>query len=170
MPCTRQVMGMSDCDRQRIRRVCTHNLYARKQAGDHGVDLVLAGATGADHRFLDQGRRILAHLQAGPGGAHQRHSARMGELQRGGGVLVDEHLLGGGGLRLVLGDQRLQCLRQLRQPTGERVGGTGLDLAVGEVGDAVAFRANNAPPGRGQGGVQAQDDQPSRSATSSGIW
>ena len=162
------MMRVGDGHRQRVGGVGTGDRRTRKQALDHRVDLRLVGAAGADDRFLDQGRRIFADREAGAGGAHQSDSARVAQLERRLRVLVDEHFLDGSGRGGVLGKQRLELAREVGEPFRERGGGAGLELAVGEVGQAVAVGLDQPPAGRAEPGVEAEDLQASRSSSSSG--
>jgi hypothetical protein len=91
----------------------------------------------------------------------------MGELERGGGIPVHEHLLRTGGLGAVLGDEDIKRVRQCCEAVGQLVDSAGLDLAICEVGQAVALGPDDSPAGRGERGVEAEDNQPSRSITAS---
>ena len=82
-------------------------------------------------------------------------------------VGVDEHFLDRAGVGLVLGDEGLDLAGELGEALGERRGGAGLHLAVGEVRQAIALGADQPPAGRAEAGVEAEDDQASRSMTSS---
>jgi len=46
--------------------------------------------------------------------------------------------------------------------------GVGLQLAVGDMAEAIALGRNDAPAGRAQAGVEAKDDQANFSSSSSG--
>ena len=76
----RQMMRVGDRDRQRVGGVGPGDLHAGKQPRDHGVDLCLLGAAGADDRFLDEASGIFAHVEAGASRAHENHSTRLPEL------------------------------------------------------------------------------------------
>jgi hypothetical protein len=67
----------------------------------------------------------------------------------------------------MFGDDRVQCARQFRQPGRQRQVRLGPDLAVGKVRQAVTFGPDDPPTGRGQGRIEAEDDQASFSITSS---
>ena len=131
-----------------------------EQALDHRVDLRLFGIAGADDRFLDQPRGIFADLDPRARRDHQHHAARLAELERRLRVLVDEHFLGRGGVGLMLGEQRFELAGEVRR--GARAAasfGVGLELAVGEVGQAIALGADQPPAGRAERRVEAEDDQ-----------
>jgi hypothetical protein len=83
-------------------------------------------------------------------------------------VLVDEHLLDRGRICGVLGKQGFKLAREIGEPLGQRGCAIGLELAVREVRQSVALGADKAPAGGSKAGVEAKDDQPSRSSSSSG--
>ena len=70
-------------------------------------------------------------------------------------------------LRTVLRDERVERLGQLDQPGGQGRCRCGLDLAIAEVGQAVAFRPQKSPAGGGERRIEPEQDQPSDSATAS---
>lgn len=51
---------------------------------------------------------------------------------------------------------------------GKLFAGVGLQLAVGDMAQAVALGRNDAPAGRAQAGVKTENDQASFSSSSSG--
>jgi hypothetical protein len=69
----------------------------------------------------------------------------------------------------VLGNEDFELRGQLGEALRERVGRPGLDLAVGDVRQAVAVGPDQPPASAGERRVQAEDDQPNRSITSSEI-
>ena len=125
---------------------------AGEEALDHRVDLRLFGVAGADDGLLDQPRGIFADLDAGARGDHQHDAARLGELERRLRVLVDEDFLGRGGVGAVVGEERVELRREVGEALGQRLLGVGLELAVGEVGQAIALGADQALAGRGSEG------------------
>ncbi len=129
-----EVMGVGDGDGERVGRVGAGDLHSRQEALDHGVDLRLLRAAGADHRLLDQPRRIFADRDGQAGGGEENDSAGLAELQRRLGIVVDEHLLDRGRAGPVLGEDGEKAAVQLEQP-GRQLGlGVGADLAVGDMG------------------------------------
>ena len=161
------MMRMRDGHGQRIRSIGAGDLDAREKAGDHRVDLGLFRGAGADDGFLDQARGIFAYGDAGARGEHQRDAAGLTELERRLRVLVEEDFLGRGAFRRVVGKEGVEHRREMGEAPGERVLGVGLQLAVGKVGEAVAFGADQAVAGGRQRRVEAEDDQPNFSITSS---
>jgi hypothetical protein len=83
-------------------------------------------------------------------------------------VLVDEHLLDGGGGGGVIRDQRFELVGEGGEAARERGIGARLDLAVGDVGEAVAVSFDQPPAGRAEAGIETEDLQPSLSSSSSG--
>ena len=163
------MMGVGDGDGEGVGGVGAGDLGAGEQAHHHGVDLRLFGRAGADHRFLDQPGGIFADTHAGAGGDHQHDAARLAELERRLRVLVDEHLLDRGGFRRMLGDQRLELAGEVGETIGQRLVRLRLELAIGQVGQAVAVGADQAPAGGAEPGIEAEDEaQASRSSSSSG--
>ena len=112
-----------------------------------------------DHRFLDEPRGIFADLDPGAGGDHQAHPAGLGELERGLRVLVDENLFRRGAVGGSVGEQRLELRREVRQALGEQLLRIGLELAVGHVGQAVAFRPDQPPAGGAEAGSRTKIKQ-----------
>jgi hypothetical protein len=82
-------------------------------------------------------------------------------------VLVEKDFLGRGGVGAVVDKQGVEHRREVGEARGERRLGVGLELAVGEVSQAIALGADQSVAGRGEGRVKAEDDQPSFSITSS---
>ena len=101
-PCS-QMMRVGDRYGERIRGVGAGDLRSGKKARDHGVDLRLLGAAGADDGFLNERRGIFADRDSRSRRAHQSNAARLTELERRLRVLVDEHFLDRGGVGLMLG-------------------------------------------------------------------
>ena len=67
----------------------------------------------------------------------------------------------------MLGDDRLELLREPRQPLRQRRQRIGLDLPVGDMGEAIAVGLDQAPAGGSEAGVQAENLQASFSSSSS---
>ncbi len=61
-----------------------------QQHADHHPNLRLVAVAGADDALLHQIRRVFGDRHAGPRGHHHGNSARLSELERRLGVLVDE--------------------------------------------------------------------------------
>ena len=164
-----QVMGVGDGDGQGVGGVGAGDGDSGEQALDHKVDLDLVGIARPDDRFLNEPRGILADIDARARGDHQAHATGLGELERRLGVLVDEDFFGGGGVRCAVGEEGFKLGREVGQALGEQFLGIGLEMAVGEMGQAIALGADQAPAGGAEAGVEAEDDQPSFSITSSGM-
>ena len=109
---------------------------------------------------------------AAPGGSpalDEADAARLGEFESRLRVLVDEHFLDRGGGGGVIGKQRFKLRREVRQAGRKQLLGVGPKLAVGEVRQAIALRADHAPASGAQPGIQPDQDQTSFSITSSGM-
>jgi len=132
------------------------------------MDLRLFGTASADHGFLDEPWSIFADFDPRACSAHQGNTASLAELERRLRVLVDKHFLDGGGRRRVVDDQRVELIGERGQPARQRYRTIGLDLAVGDVGEAVAFSLDQPPAGGSKARVEAEDLQASRSSSSSG--
>ena len=83
-------------------------------------------------------------------------------------VLVDENFLNRGRLWRVVGEQGLELAGEMGEAARQGFRDVGLELAVGEVGQAVAIGADQPPAGRAEPRVEAEDLQPSFSSSSSG--
>ena len=163
------MVGMGDRHGERVRRVRTGDRDAGEQAGDHCVDLGFLGGAGSDHRFLDQTRGIFADGDSGAGSEHQGDAACLAELERRLRVLVEEDFLDCRSLGAMFGDQGFELVGECREAFGKGRLGVGLDVAIGDVAEAIALGADQAPAGRAQAGIETEDDQPSFSSSSSAI-
>jgi hypothetical protein len=67
----------------------------------------------------------------------------------------------------MLGDQAVEYLGDPGQSPGQVRTCRSLDLAIGDVGEAIALGADDPPPAGRQRGIKAEDDQARLSATSS---
>lgn len=163
------MMSVGDGDGERVGGVWSHDRGAGQQALDHGVDLRLVGGSGAYHRLLDQRRRIFADLDPGAGREHQGNAAGLAELEGRLRVLVDEHFLDRGAIRRPVGEQRLDLRSEVGQAFRQRLLGVGPELAVGDMAEAVAVGADQAPAGGAEPRIEAEDQrQPNFSSSSSG--
>ena len=159
---------MRNRDREGIRCIRAGDLGPGEQARHHGVDLGLVRAPGADDRFLDQGRCIFTDVDAGAGSAHEDDAPGLAQLQRRLGVFVDEDFLDGRAGGRVIGDQGFELVGKRGQPTRQWSRRIGLDLAVGDVTEAVAVRFDQAPAGGAEARIETEDLQASFSSSSSG--
>ena len=141
------MVGVGDGNGEGVGGVRAGDGDAGQQALDHGVDLRLFGIADADHGLLDEPRGIFADGEAGAGGGGEDDAAGLAELERRLRVLVDENLLDSGRVRLVLVDQGLELAGEIGEALGQRRGGCCFQLAVGEVGKAVALGADETPAG-----------------------
>jgi len=65
-------------------------------------------------------------------------------------------------------DQCLELVGKRSEPARQRRMGIGLDLAVGDVRQAIALSLDQAPAGRSEPRIEAEDLQASFSSSSSG--
>ena len=137
------MVGVGDGNGECVGRVGAGDGDAGQQPLDHGVDLNLVGIADADHGLLDEARGIFADGQAGTGGGGEHDTAGLAELQRGLRVLVDEDFLDRGGVGPMLVEQGFKLAGEIGEALGQRRVGLGLQLAVGEVGKAVALGADD---------------------------
>jgi hypothetical protein len=161
------VVGVGDGDGEGVGGVGAGDGNARQKAGDHGVDLHFFGGAGADHRFLDEAGCILTDLHPGTRGAKQDDTSGLAELQGRLRILVDEHFFDRGPVRVAVGDQRLELGGEMREAGGQRFLAVSLELAVGDVAEAISVRFDQSPAGRAQSGIETEDDQASLSSSSS---
>ena len=161
------MMGVGDGNSEGVGGVGAGDPDAGEEPLDHGVNLRLFGGAGADDGFLDEARGIFGDVDPGAGGEHDDDAACLGELQRRLGILVEEDFLGGGGGGGVVGEEGFELSREVGQALGEGFLGVGLELAVGDVGQAVALGTDEAVAGARQRRVEAEDDQPNFSMISS---
>jgi hypothetical protein len=68
----------------------------------------------------------------------------------------------------MIDDDRLELGGEVRETFGQGFSRVGFQLTVGEVRQAVAIGADQSPAGRAEPGIEAEDDQPSFSSSSSG--
>jgi len=155
-------------DRERIGGIGPGDLRSRKQPRDHGVDLRLLGIADADDRFLDQPRGIFADVDTGARRRHDDDAARLAELQRRLRVGVDEHFLDCCGTGTVVDEERFKLASEVSQASWQRCSRAGLDLPVADVTQAIALGLDQSPAGRAEPGIEAEDNQPSFSSSSSG--
>jgi hypothetical protein len=69
----------------------------------------------------------------------------------------------------MVGDQGFEPAGEVRQARWQRFGASGLELAVGDMGEAVALGADQPPAGGPEPRIEAEDQgQPNFSSSSSG--
>jgi hypothetical protein len=83
-------------------------------------------------------------------------------------VLVNEHFLDSGSVRLLLADQQLKLAGQLSQPLRQGGAGFGPNAAIRDVRKTIAAGFDDAPAGRSEAGIEAEYPQASFSSSSSG--
>jgi hypothetical protein len=162
------VVGVSDCDGKGVRSVRAGALGPGQKPRDHRVHLRLFGVSVADDRFLDEPSRIFSHLDPGPRGSHYDDPARLAEFQCRLRVGIDKDFLDGSAIRPVLGEERFELGCKIGKASGKRSRGARLYLAVAEMTQPISLRLDQSPTGRAQPGIEAEDDQPSFSNSSSG--
>jgi hypothetical protein len=161
------VVRVGDCHRQGVGRIGADDLGAGKQVLDHRMDLRLLRIADTDHGLLHETRRILADLDAGPRRNHQNDSARLAELQCRLRVLVDEDFLDRCRLGPMIGNERFKLGGEVRQSLRQALARIGFQLPVRNVGQAIAFGADQAPSGRAEARIEAEDYQASFSSSAS---
>ena len=161
------MMRVGDRDGQRIGGIRAGDLHSGKQALDHGMHLGFLGIADADNRLLHEARGIFADVDPGARRDHEDDAPSLAELQRRLGVLVDEHFLDRRGLRRIIGEHRVELGSEMRKPLGQAFGRISLQLAVGDMREAIAFGPDQAPAGRSKAWVKAEDDQASLSKSAS---
>ena len=90
-------------------------------------------------------------------GTSMRDAARLPELERRGGVLVDESRLDRGLVGRMLGDHAAQAVVDGDQPLRQRRLVVGRERAAGEEAEPVAFDRNHAPAGAAEPRIDPQD-------------
>ena len=161
------MVGVRNRHRQRIGGVGSGDLRARQQPRDHGMDLRLFGIAVADDGFLDQPRRILAHVDPGSRGDHDHNPARLAELERRLRVLVDEHFLDGGAFRPLIREKGLKLVGEVGKPPRQGRRAVSSDLTVGDVTESVPVSLDEAPTRRAKARIETEDFQASFSSSSS---
>jgi hypothetical protein len=68
----------------------------------------------------------------------------------------------------MIGNQGFELVGKCRKPAGQRSRGISLDLPVRDMREPIAFSLDQAPAGRAESGVEAEDSQASLSSSSSG--
>src|SRR5439155_24546045 len=139
------------------------------QSRNHGVDLRLLGVPGADHRLLDQPRRIFADLETGARRGHDDDTARLAELERRLRIGVDENLLDRGAIGAMLGNQRVELISDRSQPLRQRRARIRLQLAVGDMRQSVTLSRDQTPAGGAEAGVETENFHARLASSSSGI-
>ena len=161
------MMGVGDRHGERVGGVGARDLHSGEEPLDHGVDLGLFSPAGADHRFLDQPRRIFADRDSEARGGEQDDAPSLAELQGGLRIVVDEHLLDRRAFGAMLGEDGEKLAVEGEQPVGKSGLRIGSNLAVGDMAEPVPVRPDEAPAGAAKPRIKAEDDQESFSITSS---
>ena len=152
------MMGVGDRDSQRIRRVWPRKFQPRQQYPEHCLDLLFVGLASADHRFLDEPRRIFGDEHPRLGRAQQYDAAGLAKLERRLRVLVHKNFFNRDSVGPEGFDNCAKFRIKQQQPVGQRQFRVGLNLAIVDVTKAVAFFADNAPTGCAKAGVEAKND------------
>ena len=139
-----------------------------QQARHHRMDLYFFRIAVADDGLFHQPGGVFGDRYAAASGCHQDDSPRLAKLEGRLWVLVDEHFLDRRRVGSDVGNQRLELASQVREPFRQRRGSICLQLSVGDVGKSVALCLDNAPAGRAEPRVEAEDFQASFSSSSSG--
>ena len=134
------------------------NVALRHQHPHHHVDLLLVAMADADHRLLDRVGRIFGDCQSGQRRNQHGDAARLAELQRRGGILVDEGLLDGGLVRRLVASctaARPSCSWQSRAASAalssERT------VPAADEAQHVAVDVDHAPAGAAKPRIDADD-------------
>jgi hypothetical protein len=69
----------------------------------------------------------------------------------------------------MFGEERLQLVRQTAKTLRKRCAGVGLQMTVGDVAEAIALGADQAPACGAEPRIEAEQDQPSFSSSSSAM-
>ena len=93
-------MGMTQGNRQSIRRIGTGDICARQLHAHHMIDLALVGVPHTNDSFLDRVRGVLSNQNACARWYKHGDAPRLAQLQGPSTVLVHECLLNGRGIRL----------------------------------------------------------------------
>ena len=160
---------MHGCDGhgERVGRIGARDRRAGQQHLEHRLDLRLLRRPGADDGLLDQPRGVFGYRQPGAPARRQHRAARLRQLEGRLRVLVDEHLLDRRAVGRVGGNHRGDGVVEMREPLGHGRVRLGRHLPVGQVCQPRSFCADKTPAGAGKRGIEAENDQPSFSITSS---
>ena len=162
------MVSVGDCDGQRVRGIGSGDLGSRQQPLDHRVDLRFLGVADAHNRLLDEAGGIFADLDACASRNHQYDPPRLPQFQGRLRVLVDENFLDSRRIGPTIDDQRFKLRCKVGQPFRQCFSSIGLQLAIVDVGQAIAPGLDQAPTGRAEPGVETENDQASFSSSSSG--
>lgn len=149
------MMSMGNRHRKGVGGIRACYLCAREQARNHGVDLFLGSIANANHRLLHQPRGIFANLNPASGCAQQKDASGLAKFQGRLRIIIDEHLLYCGAVRLMLDNQIGKGQVKHQQAAGEGHLAVSFDLTVGDMRKAVALCYNNAPAGGAKARVKA---------------
>jgi len=153
------MVGVRDRNRQRIGGIGARDLRARQQTGNHGMDLRFFCTARADYRLLDQPRRILADLEPMARSSKQNDAAGLAQLERGLRVHIDEYLLHSRRFRMMRRKQRIKRVVQGSEASWQGYRAVGPHLPISNVREPVTLGRDDAPTGRSQARVEANQDQ-----------
>ena len=151
------VVRVRDRDGERVGGVIGGRIGLGQQHADHHPDLRLVAVADADDALLHQVRRIFGDRHAGHCRHHHGDAARLAELERRVGVLVDE---GGLDRRLVgaeLVEDAHQAVVNGKKPYRQCVPVVGGHRAAGEKDEPVAGNLDHAPAGAAEPRIDAEN-------------
>ena len=86
-------MRVADGDRKRIGGIGRQLAAAGQQHADHRLNLRFVGMAVTGHRLLDAVGGVFGNAKAALGQGQHRSAPRLAELQRRGGIFIDEGFL-----------------------------------------------------------------------------
>ena len=150
---------MTDRYSQRISGIAAGRAAEFEQHLNHVLHLLFLGVTVAGHSLLDQARRVIMHRQTLPQERDHRRAPRLAELERGAGVVGNEHVFHRCGLRPVPLDHLGQPVKNNQQSPGEILLTLGADGAAGDKAEAWPQLVNDPVAGDPRAGINADDPQ-----------
>src|SRR5262245_11605909 len=150
------MMGVTDRNRERVRRVLGLRIGLRQQHADHHADLALLAVAGAHDGLLHQVGRVFGNRQAGERRHQHGYAARLPELERRRCVLVDEGRLHRRLVRRVRFDHAAQAVVDSKEPPGELRPVVGRERAASKEAQAIAVDRYHPPAGAAQPGVDTE--------------
>ena len=151
------MMRMRHRDGERIGGIVGGRVGFGQQHADHHPHLALVAVAGADDALLHQVRRIFGDRHAGSGRHHHGDAARLAELERRLGVLVDEGRLDRRLVRPEFFENAHQPVMDGEKPRGERVPIVGRHRAAADKAEPIAGNLDHAPAGAAEPRIDAEN-------------